>query len=143
MIVTTRDFGSVEINEEDIITFAQPIFGFEHLSKFVFLFNEEISDHFVWLQSLEDDQICFVLANPSVAINDYTPNLPGEVIDMLGEGDYLFWLVVVVAEDFINSTINLKSPIVICPATKLAAQIILEENLPIRYPLRGEGEGDK
>lgn len=144
MIISTRDFGNVEINEEDVITFTQPIFGFENLSKYVLLFNEEISDHFVWLQSLEDERICFILANPLVTVKEYRPSLPQDTQRELGEGEYLYWLVVVVADELKDSTVNLKSPIVVNPAKKRGVQVILEDNLPIRFPLLGEeGEDSK
>ena len=45
------------------------------------------------------------------------------------------WLMASIREPFSESTVNLKSPIVVNPQRHLAAQFILEEDFPIRYPL--------
>ena len=41
MNIITRDFGEIEINEEDIITFTQPVIGFDDYKKFVILHDED------------------------------------------------------------------------------------------------------
>ncbi len=140
MNILTRDFGEIEVAPEDIITFASPMFGFEELNRYVFLFAEE-NTNIVWLQSVDNPHICFILADPKIVEDNYNPRLSPEVRDALGEGDYLFWLVVVVAEDFRDSTINMKSPVVVNLHTKRAVQTILEEDLPLRRPLAGSQEG--
>jgi len=45
------------------------------------------------------------------------------------------WLVMVVAEDFKESTVNLKSPIIVNLDERRAAQFIAEEDYTIRYKL--------
>lgn len=140
MNILTRDFGEIEVAPEDIITFASPMFGFEELNRYVFLFAEE-NTNIVWLQSVDNPHICFILADPKIVEDNYNPRLSPEVRGALGEGDYLFWLVVVVAEDFRDSTINMKSPVVVNLHTKRAVQTILEEDLPLRRPLAGSQEG--
>lgn len=140
MNILTRDFGEIEVAPEDIITFASPMFGFEELNRYVFLFAEE-NTNIVWLQSVDNPHICFILADPKIVEDNYNPRLSPEVRGALGEGDYLFWLVVVVAENFRDSTINMKSPVVVNLHTKRAVQTILEEDYPLRRPLAGSQEG--
>jgi flagellar assembly factor FliW len=140
MKILTRDFGEVEAAPEDIITFASPMFGFEDLTQYIFLFAEE-NTNFVWLQSVENPHICFILADPKLVEDHYTPKLSADVQKQLGEGEYLFWLVVVVAQDFPKSTINMKSPVIVNLQTKRAVQTILDEDFPIRRPLVGSQEG--
>lgn len=134
MKIHTRDFGEVEVAEEDIVTFVQPIYGFETLSKYVFLYDQNNS-HIVWLQSTEEQDICFILADPAIVDPGYQPNLPKSVENQLGEGGLMLWLVTVIAAEFLESTVNMKSPIAVNPATNKAMQLILEEDLPIRCPL--------
>lgn len=141
MKIDTRDFGEVEIDENEIITFKQPIFGFEENTRYVFLFEQGISDHFVWLQSVEEKDLCFILVNPTAVVKDYAPELPEQVKLMLGEEECVWWLITVIPEVFQNSTVNLKSPVIVNPSRKCAAQVILEDDLPIRYPLTSE-KGD-
>lgn len=141
MKLLTRDFGKVEIEDDDIITFVEPIYGFETLSKFVFLYDQNNS-HFVWLQSAEKKEICFILTHPAIVDALYSPQLPASATDQLGDGKYMLWLVTVIANDIKESTVNLKSPIVVNPQTKLAMQVILDNDLPIRCPLIKDEGGD-
>lgn len=140
MDIATRDFGVMTVEEKDIITFRQPIFGFESLTRFVMLMDDTLNGEFIWLQSVEDSGICFVLANPRSFLPSYAPQLPGEVRKALGDGMLELWLVMVVKQDFKASTVNLKSPIVLNLTENTGMQLILEDELPIRYPLFAEGE---
>lgn len=142
MKLFTRDFGEVEVADADVITFVQPIFGFEKLSKFVILYDRSNS-HFVWLQSVQERDICFILTDPAVVDASYKPALPSAAKKQLGKGEYMLWLVTVIAGKFEKSTVNLKGPIAINPATKRAMQVILEDDLPIRCPLVKNKGGDK
>lgn len=130
----------MEISESEIVTFCQPIFGFESSSRYIFLHDDEISEQFVWLQSVEEEDVRFILVDPATVSEHYRPRLSPEVMQMLGEEEYMCWLVTVIPEDFRDSTVNLKSPIVVNPARMLAAQVILEEDLPIRFPLFHTGK---
>ena len=139
MKLLTRDLGELEIDEKDIVTFSGPIFGFEKYRRFVFLFQEDLSEHFIWLQSVEEPELCFILVQPDLITDHYTPELPREAKDLLGEGDYMCWLIVSLREPFAESTVNLRSPIVVNPELRQAAQFVLDGGLPIRHPLIREG----
>lgn len=134
MEIQTRDFGKITIQEEDIVSFIQPIFGFEDMTKYVFLFDQSECSRFVWLQSIEDKDVCFILADPSVVKSDYKPALSKNDVGKLGDGENMLWLVMVVDDDFSKSTVNLKSPIILNLIHKKAMQIILDDNYPIRCP---------
>ena len=139
MKLLTRDLGELEIDEKDIVTFNGPIFGFEKYRRFVFLYQEDLSEHFIWLQSVEEPQLCFILVQPDLITDHYTPELPPEAKTLLGDGDYMCWLIVSLREPFTDSTVNLRSPIVVNPELRQAAQFVLEGALPIRHPLVREG----
>ena len=70
----------------------------------------------------------------------YEPQLPAEAQELLGDGDYMCWLLVSIREPFDRSTVNLKSPVVVNPALHRAAQFILDADLPLRHPLFREEE---
>lgn len=140
MKIETRDFGIIEMEEEDIITFRQPVYGFEHLTRYVMLSEEEMSNGFVWLQSLEEVDICFILVDPQVLDTDYHPLIPRSVAELLGEGDEICWCIATIPENFEKATANLKSPIMINPHQKCAAQVILDEPYPIRQPIVSGGK---
>lgn len=125
----------MEVDEKDVITFVEPIFGFEDYRKYVLLEHEELNPHFVWLQSVEEPMICFVMANPRELVPDYHVTLPSEAVETLGEGGALYFVLTVIRDPYYESTVNLKSPIVINTKTGKAIQVILEEPYPIRQPL--------
>lgn len=136
----TRDFGEVEIDDAKIVHFAQPIFGFDEYRKYFFLYDEDIGEQFTFLQSAEEPGLCFILFDPSARMPDYAPRLPENIEQILGEGEYECWSVAVIREDFKRSTINLKSPILVNLLTRQAAQIILEQDYPVRCPLLQEAD---
>ena len=140
MKLFTRDLGEIEFDEKDIVTFTGPIFGFEKYRRFVFLYQEEIVENFIWLQSVEEPELCFILVQPDLITDHYQPQLPKEAKTLLGDGDWMCWLIVSLREPFQDSTVNLRSPIVVNPELRQAAQFVLEGNLPIRHPLVREGE---
>lgn len=140
MKIKTRDFGEIDICESEIVTFCQPIFGFEDSLRYVFLHDDEISDRFVWMQSIDEEAVRFILVDPAAVSDNYRPRLSKEVMEMLGEEEYMCWLITVIPEDFRNATVNLKSPVVVNPSRMAAAQVILDEDLPIRFPLFHDGK---
>lgn len=135
MIYKTRDFGEREIPDSKVIIFKQPIFGFEDYTRYTMIFDEEIGEQIVWLQSLEEPELCFFLFDPSAFEDFYKPEITEDTEKSLGAGEYACWVVLSVKEDFNESTVNLKSPIVINTATGVAVQTILEQDYPIRHPV--------
>ncbi len=107
MKLFTRDLGEIEIDEKDIVTFTGPIFGFEKYRRFVFLYQEEIVENFIWLQSVEEPELCFILVQPDLITDHYQPQLPKEAKTLLGDGDWMCWLIVSLREPFQDSTVNL------------------------------------
>ena len=97
-------------------------------------------ENFIWLQSVEEPELCFILVQPDLITDHYQPQLPKEAKTLLGDGDWMCWLIVSLREPFQDSTVNLRSPIVVNPELRQAAQFVLEGNLPIRHPLVREGE---
>ncbi len=135
MIYKTRDFGEREIPDSKILVFKQPIFGFDDYTRYTMIFDEEIGEQIVWLQSLEEPGLCFLLFDPSAFEDFYKPEITEDVEKSLGTGDYSCWVVLSVKEEFNKSTVNLKSPIIINTTSGVASQVILEQNYPVRHPI--------
>lgn len=139
MLIKTRDFGEIEVSEESIFHFTQPIFGFEEYTKYAILQDVEIGGHIAWLQSLQNPELCFILIDPSGLSDIFNPVLPQGAVRMLGEGDCFCWVIAVITENLSESTVNLKSPIFMNAETRLAAQIMLDEDYPVRHPIMRVG----
>lgn len=135
MQIETRDFGIIDIKETNIITFKQPIFGFEDYTQFVLVSDGNMGNGICWLQSIEQKTICFILINPLEVCKDYAPVVMQDVLFTLQaapEDELDCWAILVVGADFRKSTVNLKSPILINHKMKCAMQIILDQDYPIR-----------
>jgi len=134
MRIKTKFFGEIEIGEEQVILFPFGIYGFENHHRFVLLHDEEDgSGIFRWLQSADEELLCFTVLEPGLICGDYTPKLPETNLKKLGadkEGDLLYLVITVLYDEIEKSTVNLLSPIVINPANQIAAQIILESGEP-------------
>lgn len=139
MIIKTRDFGEVEISEAEIFHFSQPLFGFEEYTDYVILHDDEIGENIIWLQSVQEQGLCFILMDPSGMTPMFAPELPIGSEKLLGEGDCFCWVVAVVPQNFKDTSVNLKSPVFINTESHLAAQIMLESEYPVRYFFLKEG----
>lgn len=135
MKILTKNFGEIEISENEIITFEQPVLGFEQYKKYVFMMDDSLNGEFIWLQCVDDGSLCFVLANPSTLAEKYAPTFSEDISKVIGKGTLEMWLVMVVADNFAESTVNLKSPIIVNLEERRAAQFIAEEDYTIRYKL--------
>lgn len=136
MIIETRDFGKLEIDEQEILNFVSPIYGYEGLGKYILLSDDEVGPGIMWLQSVENPLICFILVDPDEFGLDYYPELPQDVYGLLSIKDEMaLRLIAVVPDSYNDTTVNLKSPIVINPKEKTAAQVILDADYSIREPL--------
>lgn len=141
MQIRARDFGIIEVGEDRLYHFSQPLFGFEQYTDFAILNDEELGESIAWLQSTQDPNLCFILMDPSALKTDYMPALPEDFEKLLGEGDCFCWVVAVIPQDFRLATVNLKSPVFLNPATHIGAQIILEADYPVRFSVAKGGEG--
>lgn len=135
----TRDFGEVELEAERVLQFVQPILGYEQYTKYTLLYDQEIGTGIVWLQSLEEKDLCFLLADSSL-LTEYQPQLSEEQAKELGQGEYVFLPIMVVSTDWKDATVNLKSPVVINMTERKAMQVVLTQEYPIRAKLFGGKE---
>jgi flagellar assembly factor FliW len=135
MLLKTRDFGEIEVADSDVITFTQPLYGFEEYDKFVLLSEDNTTGYLAWLQSTTEQSLCFILVNPDSFKIDYGFDLDDYYVDKLGDGDYSVWLIGVIKEVFDESTVNLRSPVVINRDNSQAVQVMLDSEYPVRFPI--------
>lgn len=135
MNVCTKFFGSIEIDDKDIIEFPGSIPGFDTLTKFIII-NIEDNKSLKCLQSIEDTNICLLIISPWDHFNDYSIELSDEEINelMLGnEKDAMVYNIITVREDKI--TVNLAAPLIINVIKGVGKQIILSNT---NYKVRQE-----
>ncbi|GLX70888.1 flagellar assembly protein FliW [Paenibacillus glycanilyticus] len=105
--------------------------GFEHLRQFV-LSEVDGGMPVRLMQSVEDENITFLIASPFYFYKDYEWDLPDSVVQELklrGEQDVEIWSVITLNKDSNKSTINLLAPIVLNTATNTGKQHIIHDNV--------------
>lgn len=138
MQIQTKYFGTIEIKSETIIDMIQPIYGFETLKRYTLISDEEIGTDLMWFQSIDDKDVCFMLANPerfvqAAKIEIQTDDL--NIVNTQDSKDCDVLCIVSLGETFEESTLNLKSPIVLNSTNNQGAQLILNQDLPFKARL--------
>jgi len=123
-----RQFGELEFDDEHVLTFPDGMIGFEDCRRFV-LINDEDSQPFRWLVSIEDEEISFPLLNPNIYI-------PGYNAGNRQKDDATILVVASLSREIEKSTVNLRSPVIIMNKSKTGKQVILEEEAyALKHPL--------
>lgn len=136
--IVSGKLGEIKYTEADIITLSSPVLGFPDLSDFLLISNDK-SYPFLWFQSVQDKNICFILVEPELFIQDYQPKLNKRELKILGAEDETkikLFCIVVVPDQPKNATMNMRAPLVVNVEKKLAKQVILEDDkYQIKTPL--------
>ena len=166
MQIQTTRFGAVTIEEGDLIILPEGLLGFNDLRKFVIL--EDPDDLvFAWLQSCEKPQVAFPILEPELFSSEYKVRLnktdreliklpavasgaPGaadsksaavSVVASAKTGDRSIrvFTIVTIPNDVTLMTANLKAPIILNIASRLAKQVVTQDNdHPIKHPIFNE-----
>lgn len=133
--INTRDFGEIEVNENDTINFSLGMYGFEDYKSYVIL-KDSPEDDIMFLQSLDNTELSFVLVDPYSITRTYEPNLNEEdllELKVKNEVELKFLVIAIIKENIKDSIVNLKSPIAINPKSRVAKQVIVQNSYPLRY----------
>lgn len=140
MLITTRHFGEVEIDDNRIVDFKDGIFGFDNLKRFVVLYDSGANESpLAWLQAIDDKDVCLPVVNPMVWYPTYAPDVDDALINSIGDMDSLaleIYTVVVIPDDVKDMTTNLRAPILMNQTTKQGIQVIVnDEEYEIKHNL--------
>ena len=138
MVIKTRIFGEVTVDDEKMINFPNGIVGFPELTDFALIHDAEKGNQggIRWLQSVQEPNFAMPVVDPLVIRTDYNPSVDDELLKVLGEGDDLLVLVTItVPSDLKKMSINLKAPLVVNVDTRKAVQVILEEDFPVKFQI--------
>ncbi len=123
MKIITHQFGEVEFTEDLIIYFAEGLFGFENLHKFLLVKTDD--ELFYWLNSVEQPEIAFSLIGLRV-IDEHYPTI---------ENNEAFGIVIM-SKNPADIKVNLKAPVYITQDSKSGFQKIIDsDKYPIDYNL--------
>ena len=147
MLLNTRNFGEIEVDENKIITFQEGIPGFFDDRHFILFKHgteegEAEDDCFWWLQSVDDGDVAFVLMDVFMVLPDYDPHVDDDEMALLGLIDdyntehFVVYNIVSISDDPAKTSVNLKAPVIINVKDKIGRQVVAEnEDYPIRYSI--------
>ena len=127
MNLETTRFGTVEVDDDRVITFPSGLLGFSSYSDFVLLQPDE-QGVFFWLQSTEAPDLAFVVTDPALWLPDFQANIRKDQMEELGLAELAEAQVLVIVnkrDDVLTS--NLQGPLVINVANCTAMQLVLAE----------------
>jgi flagellar assembly factor FliW len=139
MLVKTKHFGEINLDEDKILYFENGIFGFEEYKKYTILFDDEGGERpdISWLQSLDEPALAIPVINPLIVRPEYNPEVDDEYLKPLGElteENVVVLVSITVPEVIEHITANLKAPFIINSDDKKGAQIVVENpDYEIKY----------
>lgn len=137
MQIKTTRFGSVKIDQTDILLFPHGLLGFENHRHWVLLQDED-HDAIGWLQNIQDADLALPVVSPRRFLDDYQVQVdPSQLATIeLGEADRPFVMAVLAHNDG-RLTINLRAPVIINLDRRLARQVVTSDEQPLQFELPG------
>ena len=141
MIIHSTRFGDIECPEEKILKIPSGIIGFPSSTRYLVL-DHDRDVPFKWLQSLDQEELAFVIVDPVWFKPDYRVTIALDEIMELGRADerelVLFVILTIPSDDPSRMTANLRGPVIVNAGTRTAKQVILRDEFPTRAPVRHE-----
>ena len=142
MLVKTRFFGEVDIEDEKILTFDNGIMGFEDMKRWTLIYDIEKGSEgpISWFQSLDMAELALPVINPYTVTAVYEPVVEDELLKPLGEFKdeelVTFLTITIPSEDPSKTTANFRAPILINPVNRKGMQVIVNnEDYPIKFSI--------
>lgn len=129
--VQTSRFGEITIDQDRVITMTSPFLGFPESKRFI-LRPHGPDSPFMWLQSLDNPDLAFVVIRAGLLGEAYDPQVPGPAMKELeisgaSERDMLLILTIPKGKPE-DITANLLGPLLINTSKRLAKQVVLDPN---------------
>lgn len=127
MKVQSSRFGELEIAPTDIVEFSDGLLGFPDCKRFTLL-ADAAHEPFMWMQSLDEPALAFVVLDPLLVEPDYRVETNPTDIEELEIQDPTkahILVIVSIPENPMEMTANLKGPIIVNPENRKATQLVL------------------
>ena len=122
-----------------VIAMVEPLPGFPDLREF-YLERLDVEGILFSLRSVTQPSVRLLVVPVHRFFPDYAPEIQDETAASLGitaESDVITLGVVNPGDSVTAATVNLLAPVLVNVDTKQAAQVVLDEDLPLRAPLFG------
>lgn len=146
-IYSKRFQTELEFDDSLVITMPQGLLGFPQSKRFCILELDYEDSPFKWFHDVDDTSIALLITDPFQFFNEYTPDINEHQISDLGiknvESDLMVFTIVKVSKGGKEAFTNLRAPVVVNATSKVAKQIILENDAyPVKATLFTEAEVD-
>jgi len=139
----TTLLGEIQVEEKDMIDFPSGIPGFDHLRKFVIL-QPEAAKPFAFLQSVEEKDLSFIVADPFEFYPGYEFTLAEadqQFLEVSAPEDVAVYCIVTAKTSLAEATMNLLAPVVINISKRIGKQIVLHcTGYKTKHPLSKTGQ---
>ena len=125
----TARFGSLEIQDQDILVFPDALYGFDQEKEFALLpLDPTIESPMEWLQSLTSRELAFIVTDPFLFVPEYKMILSDSEqtqLEIESMESVVVRVIVTIPKVHTEMTANLVAPIVINQEKSLAKQVVL------------------
>lgn len=137
MNITTTRFGTLTIDESDVLTFVDGLIGMEDCRRWVLLADAQ-NPALAWLQSLDRAEVALAVVSPRRFVADYQCRVARRDIQPLGLTDPNdAQVLTIISHSGGGLALNLKAPLVIHLDERLGRQIVARDDHPVQHRLPG------
>uniref|UniRef100_UPI0028E4AD65 flagellar assembly protein FliW n=1 Tax=Treponema lecithinolyticum TaxID=53418 RepID=UPI0028E4AD65 len=115
MNIETKAMGIVSVDDNSVLHFSHGLYGFEDYTEFVLLESEY--KPFMWLQSVKEKALAFLVVDPFLFFTDYEIDVDDQSVRDIGvksPADVCIIVIITLAkEKKLSLTANLQGPLVI------------------------------
>lgn len=129
MDVKTKLGTTVQVEKENLLEFPEGLFGFEEYKNYA-IFESEYSP-FMWMQSLEEERLAFLIVDPFVVAPEYELDVDDKAlskISVTSPAQVHVMVIVTIPSDGSPITVNLQGPLVINHTNQKCMQVVLNGN---------------
>ena len=145
--VPSQALGAIEVRPDTLITFSEPLAGFPECSTYALIEHTRqggTAGTVFWLQAVERPFHAFVVTDPWGVHPEYAPEISDADAQQLGLTNFedaRVFGILTVPRNPSEITINLRAPVVVNVAQRLAKQVVvLNDEYHTRHPMnRSEG----
>ncbi|MBT3515404.1 MAG: flagellar assembly protein FliW [Nitrospina sp.] len=136
----TARFGSLEIQDKDILLFPDALYGFDKENEFALLpLDPKTESPMEWLQSLRTRELAFIVTDPFLFVPEYKMVLSDSEriqLEIESTESVIVRVIVTIPKVHTEMTANLVAPLVINQKNRLAKQTVLTSvEYDTKYPL--------
>ena len=127
MLVETRAMGTVEVAEDRVVTIPAGLLGFEEYTDFAVVESEY--EPLLWLQSLQEKSLAFLLIDPFLIADDYEAQIDDDELAKIGISDpsqVAVFAIVTVPSGGGAVTANLQGPLIFNKKNRQCMQVVLD-----------------